>query len=442
MAAPSDVSRERTQPAFLKGAAAVFLCRVTGAVLTLVTQVILARWMGAEQMGIYLYAFSITLLVTTLSGIGLPAAAIRYIGAALASGRNDLIKGFIKAANRIYAALGLFLAVIGLVAINFIDGLVDDSRQATIAIALLMVPVLGQMISRTGVSIALSWFSTAFLPNLVFRPLLFLVFIAGAWQLAIPLTAEDAILLQFLAVAVVVLLLGFAVGRRSKTELGGVQPAYETREWVETAAPLLLVTLFTAYFLEMNLFIAGTILNDGDIAIFNAGFRIAALIAFGIHAVDSIALPHMSKDHAAGDARSLRANIRRACRLRVVGALLIAVPLLAAGKYVLLLFGPEFVAGYPALVILLFAQLINAALGPAARLLSVTGHQRHCLWVFFWSLLLLLVLHAVLTSRFGLYGAAVTVAITMVIQSAWFYLLASQHLGVSTLAFGNGRQDG
>ena len=57
----------------------VFLVRVGSAMLALVSQVLLARWMGKFEFGIYIYVWTWVLMIGALSDMGLSSAARRFI---------------------------------------------------------------------------------------------------------------------------------------------------------------------------------------------------------------------------------------------------------------------------------------------------------------------------------------------------------------------------
>ena len=57
----------------------VFLVRVGSALLALVSQVLLARWMGSFEFGIYIYVWTWVLMIGALSDFGLSSAARRFI---------------------------------------------------------------------------------------------------------------------------------------------------------------------------------------------------------------------------------------------------------------------------------------------------------------------------------------------------------------------------
>ena len=63
-------------------------------------------------------------------------------------------------------------------------------------------------------------------------------------------------------------------------------------------------------------------------------------------------------------------------------SLLTIALMLAFGKPILWLFGPNFDAGYPLMFILAIALIARAAVGPAERLLNMLGEQRRCAAVY------------------------------------------------------------
>src|SRR5665647_229636 len=57
----------------------VFLMRIANAMLALGTQVLLARWMGSFEFGVYIYVWTWVLMIGALSDMGLSSAARRFI---------------------------------------------------------------------------------------------------------------------------------------------------------------------------------------------------------------------------------------------------------------------------------------------------------------------------------------------------------------------------
>jgi len=211
---------------------------------------------------------------------------------------------------------------------------------------------------------AFSWFPLTVLPNCVLRPVLLFLGIGLAWSSGVVSCAADVLLVHLGVMLFILAGQMTLLGRRLREKLASSTPVYESRVWLRTAAPLLLTSMFTLCFPELNVVLAGMFLPGADIAIFNAGYRTALLITFGLFAVNSVILPQASKLHGEGDTAALQRVVTRATRLKFYSAMIAMVVLAAAGKFVLSIFGPEFVAGYNILLVLAATQVLQAAMGP------------------------------------------------------------------------------
>lgn len=420
----------------LRGSAMIFVCRILGAAAVFVTQVVLARWIGAEELGHYVYAFSWSLMIGTIATLGFPASSFRTIGHGIALGDEGYIRGFVRRGTQIIVGTSVLACAIGLAVVYSTSQSGSSSHMAVFMLAMLIVPIFALLRWQSSIAYGHSWFGLAIIPENLVRPLMLLLAIILVWNTRGQLDATVVMLLNMIMTMTVTFALGLAVSRsRTARNPAPAQPVYATTDWFNTAIPLLFVILFTNYFMELNLVIAGRHLGAEQLAVFNAAFRTAFLISFGIQAVDAYILPRAAQLHAVKDTASLQKLISRASRLKLVGALLAIVCLVFAGNQILGLFGPGFVAAYPSLIIIACAQLLVAALGPLTYLLAIYGHQYHCLYVFAASLLLMLGMHSYLSGAYGINGAAVTVATVMGLQSLWLYILVVKKLHLSPSAF-------
>jgi O-antigen/teichoic acid export membrane protein len=264
------------------------------------------------------------------------------------------------------------------------------------------------------------------------------VFLVALWILArgeLQYSATDAMILQWFAFVGVTVLAGIAFHLRLAREVRATGREYETRRWIRTAVPLLGAFTFSAYLPEITVVVAGFYLSSLDVGILQVSYRIALLIAFGLYAVDSFTAPEAARLVARTDQKNLQETVDRATRLRFWPALAAVIVLVVAGRPILALFGPEFVSGYAALIILAIAQLTQAAVGPVNRLMMLTGHQDRTLVAAVGALLLLLPLLAVLAPRYGSVGAAVAALIDMVVWSLWMRYLVVKSLNIRPSIF-------
>lgn len=424
----------------LGGASYVFACRVMGAVAAVVTQILLARWMGAEQLGIYLYAFALCVLLSMLGGLGLPGpTTFRFIGIGLANDDSGLIRGFVRRGTQIGVSFSIIIMIAGIAVVSLVSQKNSAAHSTVMVLAFIIVPFYFLFSWFGGIAQSLRWKSLAFLPELVIRPVLLLMCVCLLWyggHMLTPVTVMSWHLTIIIAVvAVQALLLRRALSR----QLPPATPQPGSRKWLRTALPLLITAIFVKCYLELNLILVGQYLSSDQIAIFNAAFRTAFLIGFAIQAVNATIVPNSAELHAAGDFAALQSAILRGTQVQVASALTGLGVFILVGRFFLSLFGAEFEAGYQAMLILAVSQVVVAGFGPGAQLLNVSGNQKYCLVVYASTAVLLFVLHALLTTRFGINGAAFAVLISLMIQSFWINLIAVRRLQIRPSILGNRR---
>jgi O-antigen/teichoic acid export membrane protein len=199
-----------------------------------------------------------------------------------------------------------------------------------------------------------------------------------------------------------------------------------------------MMILFNTYFPAFTVIVAGTMLSNADIAVYNIGFRIALLVAFGLMAIDSYAAPDIMRLHSKGETAELKKLIDRITRMRFLVALGSIVIFVLLGRWILGFFGDEFTDGYWVLIILGLTQLVQAAVGPVARLLSMTGHQDQGFYISTVSLVIAGVLIVLLTPPFGVVGTAVAALLAITVWSIWMSYIVATRLGLrpALISFG------
>jgi len=421
----------------LGGSALVFTCRVTGAALTLLLQVTLARWIGATELGVYVLAFSWCILLATVSQLGFANAAVRIIGQALGQKNPGVIWGFLKRGAQIVSTSSLIFALVG-ATILMLFGVADHGEgNRPFLIAMATIPILALISSQCTVAVAFRWLDLAFIPSEVARPISLFAIVAAIWLMTGELTATQVMLAQVAVMLATALFLFAILRRRLRRAVEPTPPTYETRHWARTAAPLLVVSLFANYFPEIMLIMLGPHVASDQIAIFNASYRLALVVNFGLGAVDAVCAPLAARLYAAGEFSELQAVVSRSAQLGFLGSLVALAGYSAFGSSLLGLFGSEFVAGYETMLILIAALVVRAAAGPVISLLSVTGHQDRCLAVFASALVLSLILVNLLVPSYGIRGAAVTVLIVTMGWSVWLHRLVVAHIGIRPSVLGS-----
>src|ERR1700748_1898445 len=92
-------------------AGTIFLIRVVSAGMAYASQILLARWMGGSDYGIYVYVWTWVLLRGSMMDFGISASAQKIIPEYRASGDDALLRGFLSGSRWM---TGLVSAIVAL----------------------------------------------------------------------------------------------------------------------------------------------------------------------------------------------------------------------------------------------------------------------------------------------------------------------------------------
>ena len=409
--------------------AALVAARVAGAAIAFLTQVVLARWLGAEQLGIFVLATALGGVLAICCGVGFAAITPRFVSEYRVNDEPALLLGFIRTSRRSLALNSLLVVGGTVAALTLVPGLVRPALTLPLVLGAASAPVLGLM--KLNGSLANVWrrHFLSFLPDLLLRSglLLTAVLVMAA---TLPGASASLVLAVHLAIIVgVVAVQAWLLAPRGLVPTGTRPDGTPEQLWRRAGLPLVVVILLSNFLVETDVLLLGPLLPAEDLAVFNMCFRITAFISFGIFAINQIVAPDLSDAFARGDRASARAAIRRANLVSVAAGLLALGGVLLFGDALLGRIGPEFARGHNSMLLLAAAQIVVAAFGPAAQLLTVGNQQNRCVLALGCGLVVLAGLNFVLVPRLGMDGASVAVVVAVSFWSAWLWIAARQHVG-------------
>ncbi|MGD9768424.1 MAG: polysaccharide biosynthesis C-terminal domain-containing protein [Pseudolabrys sp.] len=414
----------------------VFLIRVASAVLAFGSLVLLARWMGSYQFGIYVYVWTWVLLLGQLIDLGLGTTAQRFIPEYRDRGSWALLRGF-NFGSRWFAtlgALGVALVCAGLV--RLLEPWLDHYLLIPLYLACLAFPAYALNNVQEGISRSYDWIGLSMMPAYVVRQLLLTALMAAAWVAGLPMNAETALIAAGLSIWLPALGQLVWLNRRLKTKIPPGPRAYNFKGWIVTALPILMVEGFYALLMYTDILMLELFRPPDEVAVYYAAAKTLALVAFIHYSIAATTAHRFSSYHVAGDREGLARFLKQAIKWTFWPSLAATLLLLAFGRPILRLFGAEFADGYYLMFILAVGLLARAAIGPIERLLNMLGQQRACAMVHAAAFGINFCLCLILIPLFGAAGAAISTAVALVFESIWLFVVTKRRLGFHVFVWG------
>ncbi|HVZ05835.1 flippase [Hyphomicrobium sp.] len=405
----SDGERARTQ----RDALMAFAVRVLSAGLLYLTQIVLARWMGGSEYGIYVSVWTWVLILGAVSHLGLNLASIRLAPVYRETDDFNRLRGLMHSVRYVALGGGTVVMAAGLAGVWFFQDHIQNAFVLPIYLALVCVPLYALTDVQDGIGRGNAWMGIALIPPYLVRPLLLLTAMFVAYAFGLPMDATTAAAAAIVATWLTGLLQALFLNSRMRMTIPAGPRISDLPAWLKISLPLLVMMSAELLLQNTDILVVTRFMSPADVGIYFAAGKTMALIMFVHYAVGSAVAHKFAALNARGDHAGLRNFVKDAVNWTFWPSLASALVILALGKPLLSLFGPQFASGYPVMCILVVGFLSRSAMGPAEYLLNMLGEQKLCAAVLFGAALLNIVLNCILVPRLGLVGAASATAISL-----------------------------
>ncbi len=415
----------------------VFLVRIVSALLALGSQVLLARWMGSFEFGIYIYVWTWVLMIGALSDFGLASTARRFIPEYTELKSLDRLRGFLFASRWFAFAIATAIGSIGAIGVALLTPYLDRFAVMPLYLACVTIPVYGLVQIQAGIAQSYDWPNLALMPFYIWRQLTITVLMGAAYLLGAPTGAVTAMLAAVVTTWAVTMAQLVMLDRRLKTKVPAGPKVYESKIWFATSLPIFVVEAFYLLLTYVDILALEHLRSPDDVAVYYAGARLLAIVAFIYFAIAGATTHKFTQYHVSGDKARLASFFAETIKWTFWPSLAACVLILALGRPLLGLFGAGFDRGYDVMFILAIGMLARAAVGPAERLLNMLGDRRQCAFIYAAAFAINLMLCLLLIPRAGIEGAAIATSSALVMESIALYLVAKRRLGFHVFIMGS-----
>ncbi|HET7887922.1 MAG TPA: polysaccharide biosynthesis C-terminal domain-containing protein [Bradyrhizobium sp.] len=416
-------------------AGTIFIIRVLSAALAYFSQVLLARWMGSSDYGVYVYVWTWVLLLGSMMDFGISSSAQKIIPEYRTRGEHALLRGFLAGSRWITFIASAIVSVLLAGLVKLFSPWIGADEVVPLMIGCATLPAFVVANTQDGIARSHDWMRLGLMPQFVIRQALIIGITAGMFVAGLRLGASAAMLASAAAVWIAMVGQMIALNHRLKGHVPAGPKAYDIGFWLSISLPILMVEGFYLLLSYTDVLVLQQFRSSEEVGVYFAVVKTLALVSFIHYAMSATTAHRFAEYHALGDRARLSAYVAHAIKWTFWPSLAATIVLLALGKPLLWLFGPQFVVGYDIMFVAAIGLVVRAAVGPVERLLNMLGHQYICALAYALSFAMNVILCIALVPRFGGHGAAAATSISLVFETVLLFYIVRRRLGLHVLAF-------
>ncbi|HEV2744330.1 MAG TPA: oligosaccharide flippase family protein [Rubrobacter sp.] len=402
-----------------------------GRVLGYVSQVAVARLLGGELYGFYTLGVAVVNGVHIVSRFGMENGVVRYVAHHREHGDQARMKGTIVQALLVTLAISLVLSAVMFFGAGLIVDWLPKDAPEMVGVLRAFAFVLPFFVFMSMTAWATQGFQTvtyaAYIQQLI-RPGLFLLFVGVCYVLGAGLIGTIA------AYGLAMFLAGLAglyylrklfpplFDRRAGTK-------FETKALFGVSVPMS-ISQGAQYLNNFSaVLILGAFAAGAPVGVFNAAARTATFLTAVRFAFSGIFSPIISGLHARQDTEEMGRLYKDVSRWIFTGAFALFLVIVVFAPQVMSVFGAGFREGVVALVIVAVAQLYSSSVGPAPRMLAMTGNQNFAMIATSVAAVTGVVVSLILIPRYEILGAAIGMATAIITENTGTMAAVKWRLG-------------
>lgn len=408
----------------LKGASFSLVARILAIAIGMIINIIIARYYGADIMGLLAIVNSFLALSLIFSLMGTHVSILRFLP-------EHIAKYSYSSAQNIYIKMTKIISLSSIVFFMFIYIFVDYIAEfifhksylaplLVLASVFIIVQSLMTLNTRALRALkALEIFALFQLLPSVFNLIILLIMTFVFYHVHNPIYS------QFITYFIIMVLLLYIVNKIFKKQEIANQNNLELtyQDILKVSFPMFLSSGMTVIIAQSDIIMLSTMVSEKEVGIYAIAAKLALLTAFINAAINTISAPKFAELFHSNKNATLEKIAKKTSKLIFLSTLPISVFLIVFGEYFLSFFGDEFIEAYNALVFLTIGQLFNASVGLVGSFLNMTGHEKVFRNIVLFGGSLNILLNYFLIPIYGIEGAAIASMSSIIIWNLlalWF----------------------
>ena len=377
-------------------------------------KIYLARVLGAERLGLYALGITIISFMGMLNVLGIPASAVRFVAEYSASKKFLKLKALLWNGSWILLATNLLFCGILLkagpwIAIRFYHA-PQLARYFPIFAFIMLFSAFNLFYGNV-----LNGYREAGRRNMISKFVASPATIAGTVLLvSLGYGLRGYLVAQVFSAGCVLGLLIHSVWRLTPPEarFPNLKQFGIGREVWTFSAAIFGIGILQFLMSQTDRVALGIYRSAHEVGIYAVVVSMISYETIFLQSVNQIFAPVIADIHSRGE-QGLLGRLFQTLTKWIIGLTLpLAIVIVFYAHPIMRIFGPDFEAGWPVLVVGTFGQLVNCGVGSVGFLLLMSGHERRLVRVQVIMAIVMIALSFELVPHWGVLGAAIAAAIT------------------------------
>ena len=412
---------------FAKNTVFSFVLKILGLILSYVFIVLVSRCFGAESYGRFSIAFTILNIFSLVFALGIPDATIKIV-----SDKSINSKFNFRTTSLI---LLIFSALVGSLILysisEFLSNFYKDEnlKGYFIVSAITLPPLILLRFNYETLRGKNDIIRFGFLSHVIPFFLTSILIIIAFYYYNI---VDDSIVIIAYAIGIVLAftLSVFWIKKVDNSQLN--LKRYSAKQLMHYSFPMLATSSFIFIMGWTDTLMLAYYNDKADVGIYNVVIRIARIAIIAITSVNLVLAPKVSELYSNSEFGKMKQLIAKSTKLIFIVTLPLVIIIILANKFVLSIFGDEFISGGVALIVVMLSQLFNAISGSSGQVMNMTGNHKMLRNFTIYSAILNIALNLLLIPSYGILGAAIATASSIIVLNLSSAVFVKRSLGIKT----------
>lgn len=416
---------------YLKQLLKVLLLHLFSLVASFASTWLIARHLGKEGYGLFVYGFSWISILVIIACLGFETLLLRELPGFLVNKSSDKAKSLINFAFKTTFIFAIVISIISAASFSLFEFPSNPSFRKVLFLALPALPFLVSISISSSILRGFKLNGYSMMVEKIIRPSLLFLLAASLIFASDYFNVINLIIGNLFVLGISALTAGVVVYFKIMRKLPEHKKADNVFEWKNIAWNILLINILFILTSQIATLFLGWLSSEGETGMYGLSLRLIELPATVVTLFNFVLAPIFAEYFSDRKTIELASLTKKTSLVMITLSLPLIILYLLVPSFCLSLFGNSYSGGEPVLILFSFIQIIVIINGNANYLLLMSGNTLSLIRITGFSLLIQIVLCIVLIPEYGAYGAALATVGQLLFQNTLVYFSVKKKLGFS-----------